>query len=132
MSQSKSEPFAQQCMRDGVKLIAVVGDGCEDLEEEIDWIAIGDGSIPNQLIPTTSSHPNEPVEEVLEFAALWLCDGEEGVHKFGSSDFGMSAMGRKRTRRDSRSSLGRAAGNALEAREEHWSASEIPSLKRFC
>jgi hypothetical protein len=81
ISPSKLEPFVQQCLRDGVQLIAVVGDGCEDLEEEIDWIAIGDGSIPARYIPTTSSHPDQPVDEVLEFAALWLCEGEEGVQQ---------------------------------------------------
>jgi len=80
-SQSKLEPFVQQCVRDGVQLIAVVGEGCEGLEEEIDWIAIENGSIPLSLIPTTSSHPNEPLEEVLEFAGLWICDGEEGVQQ---------------------------------------------------
>ena len=78
MSQSKLKPFVERCLRDGVQLIAVVGDGCEDLEEEIDWIAIEDDSRPARYIPTTSSHPNKPVEEVLEFAALWLCEGEEG------------------------------------------------------
>ena len=80
MSPSKLEPFVEQCLRDCVQLIAVVGDGCADLEEEIDWIVVGDGSNPARFV-TTSSHPNEPLEKVLEFAALWSCEGEEGVQQ---------------------------------------------------
>jgi hypothetical protein len=79
-SPNELEPFVEQCVRDGVSLIAVVGEGCEDLEEEIDWIAIGDGSLA-RYIPTTSSHPDETIEEVLEFAAFWECEGEEGIQQ---------------------------------------------------
>ena len=74
------EPFVEQCLRDGVQLIAVVGDGCADLEEEIDWIVVGDGLEPARYV-TTSSHPDEPLEEVMEFAASWSCEGEEGVQE---------------------------------------------------
>jgi hypothetical protein len=79
-SPSKLEPFVEQCLLDGVQLIAVVGDGCADLEEEIDWIVVGDGLNPDRYL-TTSSHPNEPLQEVLDFASSWSCEGEEGVQQ---------------------------------------------------
>ena len=80
MSASKLEPFVEQCLRDGVSLIAVVGDGCEKLEEEIDWIVVGDGLDPARYL-STSSHPSQPLEEVVDFAEFWLCEGEEGVQQ---------------------------------------------------
>src|SRR5689334_4631474 len=37
-------PFVEQCLADGVCLIAIVGEGAEALEEEVDWLVIGDGA----------------------------------------------------------------------------------------
>lgn len=70
----------EQCLRDGVQLIAVVGEGCAELEEEIDWIVVGDGLSPDRYV-TTSSHPDESAEDVVEFAEFWLCEGEDGVQQ---------------------------------------------------
>jgi hypothetical protein len=39
--------FFEQCLRDQVSLLAVVGPGCVHLEEAIDWIVVGDDSSPN-------------------------------------------------------------------------------------
>ena len=72
--------FVERCLRDGVRLIAIVGAGAETLEEEIDWIVVGDGPKPSRFI-VTSSHPNERLEDVLEFAAGWRCDGEDGLEE---------------------------------------------------
>ena len=72
--------FVDQCLRDGVRLIAIVADGCEALEEEIDWLIIRDGFDPDRLI-CTSSHPDQPLDEVLEFASTWTCHGEDGVQE---------------------------------------------------
>jgi len=69
------EPFVEDCLRDKVALIAVVGDGCAEIEERIDWIIVGDGSDKSRFIVTTS-HPGETVDEVMEFANFW--EGEEG------------------------------------------------------
>jgi len=67
------EPFIEECLRDGVRLIAVVGEGADALEEEIDWIVVGDGTDENRFL-VTSSHPDESLEDVLEFASAWRCD----------------------------------------------------------
>ena len=72
--------FVDQCLRDGVRLIALVGDNCAALEEQIDWMIIRDGFDPDRLV-CTSSHPNQDVGEVLEFASSWTCDGAEGVQE---------------------------------------------------
>lgn len=59
--------FVEQCLRDKVSLIATVGDGCEKLEHDIDILIVGDGSMPGRFICTTS-HPEEPLDEVRSFA----------------------------------------------------------------
>ena len=67
--------FVEECLRDDVRLIAILGDGAEALEEEVDWLVVGDAADENRFL-VTSSHPNETREEVLDFAASWRCDGE--------------------------------------------------------
>lgn len=57
-----------------VSLIAIVGEGCQRIEDEIDWLIIGDGSDRSRFV-TTSSHPGETLEHVMEFATLWSIDG---------------------------------------------------------
>lgn len=77
---SKLEQFVDQCLEDRVSLIAIVGEGCEALEEEIDWLITRGGFDPDRLI-CTSVHRDEPLNEVLEFASSWTCDGEDGVQE---------------------------------------------------
>ena len=73
--------FVEDCLRNKVVLVAVVGDGCEHIEDLIDELVIGDGSDPTRFI-VTSSHPKESIGEVLSFAAAWVCeDGRDGVQK---------------------------------------------------
>jgi len=64
------DQFVENCLRDKVSLIAVVGPGCERIEELIDWIVVGDGSDAERYV-TTSSHPGEPLGDVLEFVECW-------------------------------------------------------------
>ena len=75
VDQASLEPFVEQCLKDGVRLIAMWGEGAEALEEDVDWLVIGDGADESRYI-TTSSHPGESLEEVLEFASLWNCERE--------------------------------------------------------
>ena len=77
---TKLAPFIDQCLQDGVSLIAIVGDGCEGLEEQLDWLIIRNGFDPDRLI-CTSSHPNQTLKEVLELASTWTCNGEDGVQE---------------------------------------------------
>jgi hypothetical protein len=74
-NQAALEPFVEQCLADGVCLIAIIGDGAEALEEEVDWLVIGEGADKSRFL-VTSSHPEESLEEVLEFASGWSCERE--------------------------------------------------------
>lgn len=67
------EGFVEQCLRDQVSLIAVVGPGCARLEDAIDWIVIGDGSDPDRFVCTTS-HPDEPFDDVVNMVECWELD----------------------------------------------------------
>jgi hypothetical protein len=70
--------FVEKCLIDGVELIAVVGDGCVEIEDRIDDLIVGDGSDLERFI-TTSSHPNEPLADALNMAEVWFTDGENRV-----------------------------------------------------
>jgi hypothetical protein len=70
--------FVEKCLIDGVELIAVVGDGCVEIEDQIDDLVVGDGSDADQFI-TTSSHPGEPLGDALNMAEVWFTDGENRV-----------------------------------------------------
>lgn len=67
--------FVEQCIARNVSLIAVHGEGCERIEDEIDWLVVGDGKDDGRLI-TTSSHPGETLEEVVEFATAWWVNAD--------------------------------------------------------
>lgn len=65
--------FVEQCLRDDVSLIAVVGPGCARLEDVIDEIVVGDGSDPDRFVCTTS-HPDEPFDDVVNMVQCWELD----------------------------------------------------------
>lgn len=67
--------FVEQCLVRNVSLIAVHGEGCERIEDEIDWLIVGDGTDNSRFI-TTSSHPAETLEEAVEFAAAWWVNAD--------------------------------------------------------
>ena len=62
--------FVERCLIDGVSLVAVVGPGCARVEDILDEIVAGDGSDETRFL-CTSSHPNEPFEDVLNMAMAW-------------------------------------------------------------
>jgi hypothetical protein len=65
---SRLEAFVEACIADGVELIAISGPGAAKLEDEIDWIIIGDGSNFDRFI-VTSIH--DSIEEARNFAENW-------------------------------------------------------------
>jgi hypothetical protein len=65
---SRLEAFVEACIADGVELIAIGGDGARELEDEIDWIIIGDGSQHDRFIVTTA---HSTIEEAREYAEVW-------------------------------------------------------------
>lgn len=68
--------MARQFVEDGVRFVGCVGQDCEIVEDVVDWVAIENGS-PERNFILTSSHPNETVREVVDFA-LALSEDYEG------------------------------------------------------
>ncbi|MDT0605376.1 DUF7684 family protein [Thalassotalea castellviae] len=62
-------------------LFCVVGVDCEKWEDIIDELAVGDGSNPKFV--TTTSHPDESIDEVIEFANMLSLDTKSGVDVIG-------------------------------------------------
>lgn len=77
---SKLGAFVEQCLTDRVDLVAIVGDGCAALEDQVDWLVTGDASDPDRFL-VTSSHPGETLEEVREFASSWRSERDGGVQE---------------------------------------------------
>jgi hypothetical protein len=69
--------LVEDFIRDGVVVVAVVGEDCSRVEDIIDELVVGDGSRDCGLL--TSSHPGESVAEAIEFVrGLTLeLEGEE-------------------------------------------------------
>jgi hypothetical protein len=67
--------LVEKWIANGVSLIAIVGEECERIEDEIDWLIVGDGSDEGRFI-TTSSHPGERLEEAIEFATAWRINAD--------------------------------------------------------
>ncbi len=67
------KPFVEQCLRDQVALVAIVGDDADEIEDRIDDILVDDGSDPSGFF-VTSSHMDEPIEDVLFFAQAYEAD----------------------------------------------------------
>lgn len=64
------EDFIEQCLVDKVSLIAIVGEGCRELEDTIDWLIIGTAHDKSRYICTTA-HSNEAFYTVFEMVASW-------------------------------------------------------------
>ena len=67
------EAFVERCLADGVSLLAIFGPGSDVLEEKVDWLVIGDSSRPGRFLCTTS-HLDEPLDDVLAMASAWEAD----------------------------------------------------------
>lgn len=71
------EGFVEQCIRDEVVIVCVVGDDCQRVEDVIDELVVGDGSDRTRFL-MTSSHPGASLEDVQEFAANYTLDVPPG------------------------------------------------------
>ena len=78
--ESLLDDFVEQCLRDQVSLIAVVGSDCRRIEDTIDEIVVGDGSDPDRFVCTTS-HPDEPFDEVINMAEVWEMERGDPVQE---------------------------------------------------
>ena len=60
-----------------IALFCAVGKDCQVWEEVMDDLCVGDGS--NSVFIPTTSHPDETIEEVIEFARIFSVHKDEGV-----------------------------------------------------
>ena len=74
---SKYDSLIEELLESELDLISIWGQDCELWEEIIDELAVGDAS--NIRDVTTSSHPRESLEEVLQFAKDWETDKPSDV-----------------------------------------------------
>ncbi len=61
----------------GYELFCVVGKGCVVWEDIMDGLSVGDGTNPRYI--TTTSHPEESIEDVIEFAKMFSINKESDV-----------------------------------------------------
>lgn len=62
--------LVEQCLKDGVRLLAIVGPGCARIEDIVDGLVVGDGSGDGRFLCTTS-HPDEPFADVMSMVNAW-------------------------------------------------------------
>lgn len=60
------DALVEEFIRNGVLFVAVVGKDCSRVEDIIDELVVGDAVREYDLL--TSSHPDESLDEVIEFA----------------------------------------------------------------
>jgi hypothetical protein len=59
------DALVEDFIRDGVRVVAVVGEDCERVEDIVDELVVGDGNRDYGLL--TSSHPGGSVEDAVAF-----------------------------------------------------------------
>lgn len=59
--------MVEKFIADGVAFVGVVGQDCARVEDIIDELVVGDGTVGGRFI-LTSAHPGETIEDALEFA----------------------------------------------------------------
>ncbi|TIX89868.1 hypothetical protein [Rhizobium sp. P44RR-XXIV] len=77
---SRLRDFIERCLAEKVLLLAIVGREADKLEDQVDWIVVGDGSDPSRFLCTTS-HPHESLEDVLDMANAWEADADACVEQ---------------------------------------------------
>ncbi len=72
------DSMVEDFIRDGVAYVGVVGQDCAKVEDIIDELLVGDGSVKNRFI-LTASHPGESINDAVIFAKSLTgeFDGEE-------------------------------------------------------
>ena len=75
---SAHEPFLQSLVDRGVTLFCAFGRDCSNWETGMDFVCIGEDGSGAHFVMTTS-HPDEPLEDVINMAELWHVDGDSSV-----------------------------------------------------
>jgi len=75
---SEHDEMLKELIQRKIELFCAVGKDCEKWEEAMDWLCIGDNGEEIGFV-TTTSHPNEPLEEVKAFAKEWNTRGSNEI-----------------------------------------------------
>lgn len=73
VSDSLLGEFVEKCIRDGVYLIAVVGERCVEIENAMDDMIVGDATDETRFL-LTSAHAGETIEDAIEYAEVFEDD----------------------------------------------------------
>jgi len=68
------DPLLESILDRGVKLFCAVGKDCQEWEDAMD--ALCESREGASLSVVTTSHPDESIEKVIEFANTWPAPGE--------------------------------------------------------
>ncbi len=77
--QPQLDAMIEQFIEDDIAFIGVVGKDCAKIEDIIDEIVVGDGSSKRPFV-LTSSHPDESLDDAVEFAASLIGEYAGEVH----------------------------------------------------
>ncbi|KQN04632.1 hypothetical protein ASE85_06365 [Sphingobium sp. Leaf26] len=72
------DDFVERCLQAEVSLVAIVGPGCSQLEDLIDEIVVGDGSVTDRFLCTTS-HSDETYDDVLNMVKHWEMERGDAI-----------------------------------------------------
>ena len=72
------DSFVEDCIADGVSIIAVFGTGSNRIEDVIDEIVVGDGTRPDRFVCTTA-HEDETLDHVINMLKCWEMDKDGDV-----------------------------------------------------
>jgi hypothetical protein len=75
----RDEEFLRDLLKARIELFCVVGVDAEQWEDALDWICIGEDGTGEYAIITTS-HPDEPLATVIEFAERYETQAQHSTH----------------------------------------------------
>ena len=75
---SRDEPLLRELIESKIELFCAVGIDAQSWEDALDWLCVDIGSIDGPDI-TTTSHPGETEDDVVEFARQFFTERKHDV-----------------------------------------------------
>ena len=75
---SEHEDVLKALIKRNIELFCAIGTDCEKWEEAVDWLCIDEKGNKIGFVNTTS-HPDETIEEVMDFAKNWSIEGNNEI-----------------------------------------------------
>lgn len=74
----RDDEFLRDLLKDRIELFSVLGIDADEWEDALDWICVGDDGLGDYVVITTS-HKNEDLAQVIEFAESFETSREHAV-----------------------------------------------------